>query len=123
MAPRPTALLALWNDVDPTREAEYEDWHAREHVPERLTVPGMCWALRWVRCEGPQAGPDAPRYLPLYAMRDAAVVDSDAYHRLLAHPTLASRAMRPALRRVARWICTLDSDDGIGACDRIDGCP
>jgi hypothetical protein len=85
-------------------------------VPERLTVPGMCWALRWERVDA-GAPTDWPRYLTLYAMRDAAVVESHAYRRLLSHPTPASRAMRPALRRVSRWICTLDLDTGIRGFD------
>jgi hypothetical protein len=110
-----TALLALWNDVDPQRDAEYNEWHAREHVPERLTVPGMSWALRY----GRSGGAESPRYLTIYGLRDAAVIESDAYRRLLAEPTPASRAMRPALRNISRWICTLDVDDGIGRFKRL----
>lgn len=111
--PRPThatALLALWNDVDPAQDAAYNDWHAREHVPERLTVPGMAWALRY-RCLNEPA--PMPRYLTLYGLRDAAVLDSAPYQRLLAEPTPASRAMRPALRNLSRWVCTLDAQQGI----------
>lgn len=111
-----TALLALWNDVDPAREAEYEQWHAREHVPERLTVPGMLWALR-LRAVG--AG-TLPRYLTLYGLRDQGVLESAPYRRLLAEPTPASRSMRPALRHIARWVCRLDLEEGIARCDRVD---
>lgn len=100
-----TALLALWNDVDPTYEAEYNDWHANEHVPERLTVPGMLWASRWRR-ESPGNG---PRYLTLYGLREAAVLDEAAYQRLLAEPTPASRRMRPLLRNLSRWVCTIEA--------------
>ena len=89
MADAATALLALWNDVDPALEADYDDWHAREHVPERLTVPGMAWALRyrWI------AGAAMPRYLTLYGLRDPAVLDGEPYQRLLREPTPASRRM------------------------------
>lgn len=111
-----TALLALWNDVDPLREAEYNEWHAREHVPERLTVPGMVWALRYIRVE---AGP-TPRYLTLYGLRDTDVLDSAEYRRLLAEPSPASRAMRPALRNIARWVCRLELDQGIDLFERLD---
>lgn len=104
-----TALLALWNDVDPALDAAYNEWHAREHVPERLTVPGMAWALRYGRI----ADAPMPRYLTLYGLRDVRVLDSPEYRRLLEHPTPASRAMRPALRNLSRWICTLDVQEGI----------
>lgn len=98
------ALLALWNDVDPALAADYERWHAVEHVPERLTVPGIDWALRW--CSVDPACP-WPHFLTLYGLRDAAVLDGPGYQRLLAQPTPMSRRMRPALRHVSRWVCDL----------------
>lgn len=117
MPDTPSALLALWNDVDPALDARYRDWHAREHVPERLTVPGIDWALRYGRLD--DADSPMPHYLTLYGLRDAAVLDSEAYRRLLAHPTPTSRAMRPALRRVTRWVCALEHCDALEACDRL----
>ena len=98
-----TALLALWNDVDPAFDAEYNDWHANEHVPERLTVPGMLWGRR---C-GLRQDAAMPRYLTLYGLRSAEVLDSEPYGRLLNHPTPMSRAMRPRLRHLSRWVCKL----------------
>ncbi|WP_295551131.1 DUF4286 family protein [uncultured Pseudacidovorax sp.] len=97
------ALLALWNDVDPEVEADYEDWHANEHVPERLTVPGILDARRYAA----MAPALRPRYLTLYALASAEVLDSAAYRHLLANPTPASARMRPHLRNVARWVCRL----------------
>lgn len=116
MAERASALLALWNDVDPALDDAYNDWHAREHVPERLTVPGMLWAQRYARADDSAW----PRYLTLYGLRDAAVLDSAAYRQLLAEPTPASRAMRPALRNLSRWVCRLDEQIEIDRFDDID---
>jgi hypothetical protein len=98
-----TALLALWNDVDAALDALYNEWHALEHVPERLTVPGFLWARRYGRV-APHA---MPRYLTLYGLRDAAVLDGEAYRRLLREPTPTSRRMRPALTNLSRWVCRL----------------
>ena len=103
MAEKATALLALWNDVDPALDTQYNEWHAKEHVPERLTVPGILWAYRYGRSEAD----GTPRYLTLYGLRDAAVLDSEPYQRLLREPTPMSRTMRPALCNVSRWVCTL----------------
>jgi len=107
MAEPATALLALWNDVDPALAAEYEAWHAVEHVPERLTVPGMQWAYRFGRAA-------APRYLTLYGLRDAEVLEGEAYQRLLRDPTPTSRRLRPALQNVSRWVCALVEARGLG---------
>ncbi|HSW03505.1 hypothetical protein [Aquabacterium sp.] len=103
MAEPATALLALWNDVDPALDAQYNEWHAQEHVPERLTVPGILWGRRYRR----SSADAAPLYLTLYGLRDAEVLDSAAYQRLLQAPTPMSRTMRPALRNVSRWVCAL----------------
>jgi hypothetical protein len=118
------ALLALWNDVDPAAEADYEDWHANEHVPERCTVPGILWGWRYRHASGMAM----PRYLTLYGLRDPQVLDSAPYQRLLREPTPASRRMRPALRNVSRWVCrlhtnTLRGDRALVVCVRDGECP
>ncbi|RZL96071.1 MAG: hypothetical protein EOP82_01460 [Variovorax sp.] len=95
------AVLALWNDVAPEVDAEYNEWHATEHVPERLTVPGMLWGRRYRRW----GDGVAPRYLTIYGMRDAQVVESGAYRLLLSNPTPMSARMRPHLCNLSRWIC------------------
>ena len=109
-----TALLALWNDVDPALDADYNVWHAAEHVPERLSVPGILWGRRYGR-----AGSGGPRYLTLYGLRAAEVLESDAYQRLLREPTPTSRRMRPALTNVSRWVCTLNQATGLERGSRL----
>jgi hypothetical protein len=103
-----TALLALWNGVTPELDADYNAWHAEEHVPERLTVPGILWARRY-GAFWPQAGPS---YLTLYGLRDAQVLAGDAYQRLLRAPTPMSARMRPHLRDLSRWVCALQAPSG-----------
>jgi hypothetical protein len=87
------ALLSLWNGFDPDRLDEYDLWHTREHVPERLAVPGMLRARRLHRGEGP-----LPSFLTLYELDSSAVLASDPYRRLLENPTTWSRGMRPSFQ-------------------------
>lgn len=94
------ALLALWNDVDPIHDVAYNDWHANEHVPERLTVPGMLFGLRFRTL----TGVPGPRYLTLYGLRDVQVLDSAAYQHLLAWPTPMSARMRPVMHNISRAV-------------------
>lgn len=105
-----SALLALWNDVDPAVEAAYNEWHANEHVPERCSVPGILWGRRY----GRDSRMGMPRYLTLYGLRDAKVLHSEPYQRLLREPTPTSRTMRPALRNLSRWVCGLHERVGAG---------
>jgi hypothetical protein len=48
---RGSGFLALWNDFDPAREAEYECWHTFEHVPERVGIPGFLSGRRYRAAE------------------------------------------------------------------------
>jgi hypothetical protein len=93
-------VLALWNGVEPSRKAEYDAWHTREHVPERVGVPGMRGARRYVRLSGP-----LPEYLTLYALDNTRVLTSEPYRKLLDNPTEWSRAMRPSFRGFMRLAC------------------
>lgn len=105
-----TAFLALFNDFDPARDDEYNAWHSREHVPERLTVPGIERARRYV-----SRGDEPFTYFTLYEMAAAATMLSEPYLHLLAHPTPWSATMRGSFRRFLRVPCrTLASvSDGI----------
>lgn len=94
------ALLALWNDVDLIHDVAYNDWHANEHVPERLTVPGMIFGLRFRTMSGVRG----PRYLTLYGLRDVQVLDSAAYQHLLAWPTPMSARMRHVMHNISRAV-------------------
>ena len=52
-----TAILAFWADVDPSGEADYVDWHNREHMPERCAVPGFLRGRRYVAMAPPMPPP------------------------------------------------------------------
>lgn len=104
-----TALLSLWNDVDPARQAEYDCWHALEHVPERVWVPGMIAGTRYVAEDGVQ-----PRYFTRYELQDLACLHSAGYQDLVDHPTPWSACMRPALRNFLRKPGTVVGAAGTG---------
>lgn len=103
-----SAWLALWNGFDPARDDEYNDWHAIEHVPERLTVPGMLRASRY-RAVDDLALP----YFTLYEMASIEVLASPAYQALLDRPTDWTRRMRPAFGALLRIPCQVA--DSVGA--------
>lgn len=104
-----SAWLALWNGFDPALDAEYNDWHAREHVPERLTVPGMLRASRY------RAVDDAVYpYFTLYEMASIDVLASPEYQALLQQPTDWTRRMRSSFGALLRIPCeVVDSAAGV----------
>ena len=105
-----SAFLALWNDIAPHREAEYDQWHTLEHVPERVAVTGFRGARRYVDRSRAQH-----RYFTLYEVEATAVFSSAEYRDLLDHPTPWSLSMRPDFSNFIRAICEVTLSRGTGA--------
>lgn len=58
-------------------EEEFNAWYDTEHVPERLSVPGVLTAIRF---SSVTAAP--PAYLAVYDLQNEQVLDSEAYLRV-----------------------------------------
>jgi hypothetical protein len=108
------AFLALWNDVDPARDAEYDDWHTFEHVPERVGIEGFLAARRYVARERSD-----DRYFTLYDVESFGVFAGPAYAEVVDHPSEWSRSMRPSLHNFHRSPCTMLSTQGTGLAGSI----
>lgn len=105
------AFLALWNGIrDPELQAEYEAWHALEHVPERVGTPGFAWACRYAALPGAVG---QPAYFTFYALESLAALQGPRYQELLDHPTDWSRRMRTVLTDFCREPCELLSSHGV----------
>lgn len=107
MTTRPNAALALWNNVDPARDREYGQWHADEHVPERVWAPGFLAATRYLNLF--DAG---PRYFTLYELDTLDALGTAAYRDLVLHPTPWSASMRPSMSHFIRKPLVLSLQDG-----------
>jgi hypothetical protein len=86
------ALLAFSHDVTAGSEPDWTEWHDREHVPERLSIPGF---LRLRRYTAVGAG---PRFFYFYETEDLGVLQSPAYLDRLGHPT-------PWTTRAIQYVC------------------
>ena len=42
------ATVAIWCDIALDVRDELNHWHAHEHMPERLRIPGFLRGSRWV---------------------------------------------------------------------------
>jgi hypothetical protein len=73
-------ILAIFNNVVPGREAEFEEWFQHEHLQERLAVPGFLLGRRHEAVSG------EPRYFNFYVTRSADVLTSAPYLTRLDHP-------------------------------------
>src|SRR5271167_3697013 len=104
-------MLLTSMDIDEAHEAEFNRWYDREHLEERVAIPGFIEARRYVAEEG------APKYLSLYSTETFKVLDSHAYRTALANQTDWSKAnigrFKNMIRAVAR--ITISCGQGRGA--------
>ncbi len=100
------AAMLLWYDIVPDQIAEHDEWHTRQHFPERLGIPGFLRAQRWVsRAPG-------PRYLVIYEVADIEVLTSAAYNERLNQPTDWTMQLMPHFRGMVRGFCHLRCSHG-----------
>ncbi len=108
MATQSSGLLAVWTDVEPAAEADFNEWYDREHLAERASHAGFRNARRY------QSAQASPRYFAAYDTRSLAVLGSPAYLKALANQTAWSRRILPRMRNTTRMIAALASDAGAG---------
>jgi hypothetical protein len=103
------AFLAIWHDIEAGGEREYEAWHTREHMPERVGIAGFEAGRRFVDRER-----DLHRYFTLYETATLAVLASDAYRARLDAPTRWTRRVQPTFTNFVRAACGTISSEGRG---------
>ena len=104
-----TAFLALWHDIEPASQEAYMEWHTREHMPERLSIPGFLVGKRLINHDVPRY-----RYGTIYTGRDVEVFRSPAYMQRLNDPTPWSNVVQPGFRNFLRVACDRLASSGIG---------
>ena len=103
------AFMAIWHEIEASGEAEYSDWHTRQHMPERLGVPGFLAGRRGVDWDLAYQ-----RWFTLYETRTLEVLSSDDYRARLNNPTHWSNRTQPNFRNFARSACILSASTGRG---------
>ncbi|WP_321888135.1 DUF4286 family protein [Paraburkholderia bannensis] len=68
--------LCIWTDTESHSEADFNAWYNREHMQERVAIPGFRFARRFLANDG-----GARRYLALYVTASLDVFHSDAYRQ------------------------------------------
>jgi len=86
-----TALLMVFVDIDTEQDADFNKWYNEEHIAERLAIPGVLSAARYVAIQG------SPKYLAFYELDEAEAYYSDTWKNILANPTDWSKRMSPTV--------------------------
>lgn len=102
------AAVIILFDRAPNTMAEFYDWHDREHMPERLDIPGF---LRGRRFRATRSGPE---FLTLYEATNMEVLTGPDYLARLNNPTPQSRRVGPLARNNSRGTCAVEFSTGVG---------
>ena len=74
-------VAAIWHNVAPEVQDDYNHWHCYEHVPERVGIKGFLRGRRYVAIEG------EPEFFHFYETETVATLTSEAYLTRLNNPT------------------------------------
>lgn len=106
-------LLMVYTDVPAEHEDEFNRWYNEEHIAERLSIPGVLNAARYVAVRG------GPKYLACYELDAPETYFSETWQHHLKNPTPWSQRMSPDvigqnfIRNVYRLIYPAELSDDI----------
>jgi hypothetical protein len=100
-------ILAVWSGIDAEAEDDYNAWYEREHMFERVEVPGIRRARHYQTVSG------TPKFFTYFELAEPAVVSSGVYlaqsdnsspwtQRILPHFREVNRTASRVLRRLGR---------------------
>jgi hypothetical protein len=102
-------VVAIWHDLAPAARDDFYEWHNREHMPERVGIPGFRRGRRYVAISG------TPEFFNLYEADSPETLAGQDYLNRLNSPTAWTQRVVPSFRNVARSICRVAFTNGVGS--------
>ena len=105
------AVLVNWGGIVENKEIEYNDWHSKEHMPERISLPGFLRGFRAVGIPGTDVN---HKYFMMYEAERKEVFTSKKYLERLNNPTEWTKKILSNYLSPSRTICSVISSKSIG---------
>jgi hypothetical protein len=99
-------MLITLMDADPADEQDFNRWYDKEHIVERVGIPGFLEARRYVAVAA------EPKYLNTYTTQTVDVLRSQDYLRALRNPTDWTRRTMAKFRNFTRAVVHVRSSLG-----------
>lgn len=109
MALKGRAFVIMWHDITPQGDAQYHQWHTRQHMPERLDHAGFLRSRR-----GVNRGLERQIYFTLYEGADLGAFVAPDYALSLNEPTEWTQWIAPHFRNFLRVACEVVHTGGRG---------
>jgi len=100
--------ITIWQDVRAEARADFLEWHNREHIPERIGIPGFLRGRRWIALEG------APEFFTLYETDGPQVHTGSDYLSRLNSPSAWTMRIAPGMENNVRSLCRVAFSTGPG---------
>lgn len=101
-----SAAVIVWNDVTLEGLDQFYEWHDKEHMPERLAIPGFRRGRRYAKPG------HSPQWLTLYEAADLSVLVSGEYLERLNSPTPLTVSTLKHFRNTSRAVCNVVASFG-----------
>jgi len=108
MSLKGVGILCTRMSIDAADETEFNRWFDKEHMEERVSIPGFFDARRYVAVKG------TPKYLNLYETESLKVFGSPAYRERLANQTQWSMKTMAKFKDFHRSVGQITVSQGIG---------
>lgn len=108
-------VLWITHELDAEALSAFETWYMREHLHERLAIPGFLHGRRF------RTRSAKPRFMALYETETPEVLHGSDYIGRLRDPTPQTRAIMPHFKDMQRTTMRSVATQGVfdGACIRI----
>ena len=97
-------MLIVFNQVKERHERDFNEWYNREHIDERVNLPGFHRARRYVAVKG------SPKYLATYECDSAEDLATPGYLHLLANQTPWSQSVTGRFTHFTRMTLRVQLD-------------
>lgn len=104
-----SGVIAIWNDITDEGRANFYEWHDREHIPERVGIPGFLRGRRYIALSG------TPEYFTLYEVHNKSVLTGPDYLARLNSPTEWTTRSVQHFRNTSRSLCDVELALGAGS--------
>jgi hypothetical protein len=103
-------MLIVFCEVKPRDERDFNEWYNREHIDERVNLPGFHRGRRYVAVRG------SPRYLATYECNTVGDLATPGYLALLADQTPWTQAVMARFTKFTRLTVRVQADlaHGVG---------
>lgn len=92
------AVMCTWTNCATPAEPDFTEWYNRQHLAERVAIPGFLSGARYVAEKG------APKYLAYYEWESTKVGPTPAYMERQDNPTRWTRRMMSNFQNTIRTV-------------------